>query len=325
MANLSAAIQPRQISPVASGDSVLSTIGIDCTTWLGLSIAERTNRVAMAYYRNRPLSSLTKADVLRIQSLLALADTRCIADGGMLLAAISTTCGDWAALSTAEKTRRLLVAFWAPLHPEKGVHIVWNPSEQTRLQAMIDSINAYCISQGVLPPVASGSRSAGQVIVGGGSLGFGGFGSGVYPFSAFSGYPFSIPYRFPVVTPPYPFSASYWLTKTGMSCGSWSVLNPYDKINAVNLALSYAGQYIGAGVAASLVRDIDTYCSGVSISSTFLSPYSYPYSPYGFGYPIPLAFPFIIRSLGFGGFGGGFGGFSGGHFGGHGGGGHGGK
>src|SRR5882724_2372829 len=104
-----------------SGTMLLSRMGIQCSTWLSMSVAERTNRLLMALYPGRNIKSLNKSEYIRLQQYLGSTDNSCINNGAALLAGMRMTCGEWLSLGSVERTRRLLVAFWYPLQP--GMHI----------------------------------------------------------------------------------------------------------------------------------------------------------------------------------------------------------
>lgn len=139
-------------------------------------------------------------------------------------------------------------------------NIRWSELHQEHLQSLIDAIDQHCASQEIAP--------AGQVVFPIGSYSYGG----------------------------YPYSASYWFGQTGYPCAGWASLGYYEKMSALRYTLSNSGQRIDDASIGSLLNDIDTYCAGIGISSSFLSPYLYRYSPYGYGYNVPYAFPFIVRS-----------------------------
>lgn len=182
---------------------------------------------------------------------------------------LGMTCGDWGASDTAERTRRVILAFWPPL--AAGHLRIWTKADQQRVQQIIDTVERYCLSQsGNVVPVAT--APAGQIIA---------------PF-------------YQTLTPStYPLTAMYWFSKTGLSCTGWSVMTPSEKISLITRILSSEGQMIPQAAVLSLINAIDVYCAGAAYTSNFLSPYAYPYAPYGFGYPIRFAFPFIVRSTRF--------------------------
>lgn len=214
---------------------------------------------------------------------LAMAPT----DGAGLLAAINTSCAEWHALDGAERVRRLVLRFWTP-------SMVWSQSYQQSLQSMITAIERYC---SVVMP-------AGQILSFGypslgGIVSRPGFIAGYLPGAP--GYTVGAPGMLTTSVPGtigarYPLTLTYWLGRTGYSCVAWNALSYAAKVGAITSAASSVGQMLTDSSVAAIVSDIDQYCAGTSISASFLSPYVYPYSIYGYGYPLSYAFPWIVRS-----------------------------